>query len=385
MLKRFLEQFSQILKLTEHSSIVESDNEYVAETVKLYPLLSEDDKNRLFDIIKGFGAVEDQARLYFEFLCLQYYKDARYADDILDCVLLGEMELTRRFFYLSVLDRVLFMTGLTADYAKRAALESKLVSGVIEGREEVLRYRPYSGRDRKKVVIVIRPFLGEYHSPSLQTINLDNYLRKLGYDTYYVSFCENDILSEYAMDICAPFKRSELFSGTNRFEYSCFDMVLKGSHFDLHAGTMGDDIISIVEHISQINPEFVIGIEGSNIVADVCTKITDVISMNVVDDLPVTLSDYVLRYFPGELKNDYINAERYGKCIFEAKYDNELMPYNDGNDEIPVLSPEGFHICLMGNRLDEEINDEMLEVIRKLLTEVPKADLLFQNYILQEK
>ncbi len=377
MLKRFLELFSCIIDKAQEQSIVEADNEIVAETVRIYPNLSEEEETVFFDIIKGFGDQGYQIRLYFEFLCLHFYKDKRYADDILDCLLTHDIELSRRLNYFTILVREAFMAGVTTDYVKSDLLEKRLVE-IIRGRAATFPdYLPYRTRNSKLIVIVIRPFLGEYHSPSLQTINLDNYLRKLGYETIYISFSDNNLLSKYAFDTCAPFERNALFTGINRFEYSCFDMTIKGLHFDLRPETLADDVNALAVYIAQINPEFVIGIEGCNILADICTLFTDVITMNVVDDLPVTLSDCVLRYFPGEYGKEYLNAVKHKKTIFEAKYDNELMPYNDKNSEAVVLEPGKFHICIMGNRLDDDIDGNMLDLIRSTATNVPATDMVF--------
>ncbi len=377
LLKRFLELFSVIIEKTEKTSVIGSDDSDVTESAAIYPSLSYEEKKAVFNIVRGFGDQGYDFRLYFEFMCLHFYKDAMYAEDILDCLLYYDMDLTRRFNYYSILTREMFLAQVSADYCKSMELENMLAGQIIKESGRSWKYIPYDERNSKSVVIIIRPFLGEYHSPTLQIINLDNYLRKLGYKTFYVSYSDNALLREYAQDVPTPFKRSVFIEGNRRFEYKCFDRVIEGIHYDLSAASFADDIGCLAEQISQIAPEFVIGVEGSNILADICTVFTDVISMNVVDDLPVTLSDCVLRYFPGEYKNEYLNADNYGKIVYEAKYDNELMPYNDGEDDELDLRPGRFYVCIMGNRLDEELDDEMLGIIRKLLDEVDEADILF--------
>lgn len=376
MIKEFLTLFSQLIDITQSVTVVDDDNETVRQTVELYQLLTEDEKIILFDTVKSFGEQSDAYRLYFEFLCLHYYKDRRYSDDILDCLLSLEIDVDRRQNYYAILGRDLFVAGLASDYDKRLKLERIIVDKIRAGAAEFPEYIPYDRRELGTVVFIIRPFLGEYHSPTLQTINMDNYLRKLGYRTFYISYCDNEILKKYKSDICAPFVRSVLFSGIGKFEYNCFGRKIEGLHFDLRADSMVEDLNALAVYISQINPEFVIGIEGGNILADLCTGFTDVITMNVVDDLPVTISDSVLRYFPGTYKNGYKRASEYNKTIFDAAYDNELMPYNDGGERIELASGR-FHVCIMGNRLDNELDDKMLEVIRRLALQVPETDMVF--------
>lgn len=375
MFKEFLTLLSRIIESVQNNPVIDTDNVSVKRMIEIYPLLSEDEKNSLYEIIRSFDDQGIEYRLYFEFLCLHLYKDKRYADDIVECLLSYEMSTDKKYDYYANLGREMFVAGISADYTKSVRLE-EMIANEIRGEDNLAGYIPYDERDKGSIVIVIRPFLGEYHSPTLQTINLDNYLRKLGYRTIYISYSDNIILRKYAGNVCAPFLRSELFDGTGRFEYSCFGMKIEGIHFELGAESMIDDINTIADHISQINPEFIIGIEGGNILADICTRFTDVITMNVVDDLPVTLSDCVLRYFPGEYRNRYKNANEYGKRIYDAAYDNELMPYNEQGDGIKL--PEGkFHVCIMGNRLDDELDDRMLEVIRGLVKEVPESDIVF--------
>ena len=353
------------------------EDEVVAETVGIYPTLSEEEKATLFEVIRSFGDQGYDFRLYYEFFCLHFYKDKRYADDILECLLSYDMEYTRRLNYCSVLAREMFLAGIMVNYAKCVELESLIVKEIKDKLSDIPDYIPYSERNSKSVVIVIKPFLGEYHSPSLQTINLGNYMRQLGYDTFYLSYCENGIFIKYGHDICSPFVRNTLYEGTGAFEYECFDTVIKGFHSDLHVETMAEDLNALAERILEINPVFVIGIEGYNILADLCASFTDVICMNVVDDLPVTLSPYVLRYFPGEYRNRYINAADFNRTVFDAKYDNELMPYNDEDGEKIELDAARFNICIMGNRLDDEIDEDMRALIRRLLEKVPETFMLF--------
>lgn len=376
MIKEFLTVFSQLIETAQTVTVLNDDNETARQTVKLYSSLTEDEKVFFFDIVKSFGDQGDEYRLYFEYLCLHLYKDKRFADDILDCLLTFDMDTDRKHNYYMVLGRELFVAGISADYSKSVMLEEMLVEEIISKADILLERRSYNDRDIGSVVIVIKPFLGEFHSPTLQTINLDNYLRKLGYRTFYISYCDNEILRKYANDVCAPFTRSELFTGIGKFEYDCFGMKVEGLHFDLRADSMVDDINALAVHISQINPEFVVGIEGGNILADICTKFTDVITMNVVDDLPVTVAGSVLRYFPGEYRNRYLRAGEYNKTVFDAAYDNELMPYNNDGEKIK-LTPGKFHVCIMGNRLDDELNDDMLNIVRTLAESVPETDMVF--------
>ena len=366
----------KIIERTCNCRIIDTEDETVQRSVALYPGLSEDDKSDFFDIIKGFDDQGYDFRLYYEFLCVHLYKDKRFADDIIDVLISTDMDTDRRHNYYMVLGREMFVAGMTADYSKSVRLEEMLVEEIISKADILPERRSYNDRDIGSVVIVIKPFLGEFHSPTLQTINLDNYLRKLGYRTFYISYCDNEILRKYAKDVCAPFTRSVLFSGIGKFEHDCFGMKIEGLHFDLRADSMVDDINALAVHISQINPEFVIGVEGGNILSDICTKFTDVITMNVVDDLPVTVADSVLRYFPGDYKNGYIKANEYNKTVFDAAYDNELMPYNNEGERIK-LTPGKFHVCIMGNRLDDELNDDMLKIIRTLTDRVPETDVIF--------
>ena len=366
----------KIIERTSSSWIIDNEDADMQRMAALYNGLSEEEKSSVFEIVKGFKDQGYAFRLYFEFLFLHFFKDKRYAEDILSVLLTEKIDTDRKLNYYTVLGRELFLSGIAPDYSTGLRLEKELSEEVISKAGIFPEWRPYDERDRGTVVIVMRPFLGEYHSPSLQTINLDHYLRKLGFKTFYISYSDNELLKKYARDICTPFTRSVLYSGIGKFESDCFDMKIEGLHFDLRADTAVDDLNALAVHISQIDPEFVIGIEGGNILADICTGFTDVITMNVVDDLPLTAADSVLRYFPGEYKNGYKDAENLGKTVFDAPYDNELMPYNTGDEQIDIPA-DGFHICIMGNRLDDEIDEGMLDIIKTLAERVSSTDMVF--------
>lgn len=366
------------MKIVERTSsrwIIDPEDADLQRSVALYQGLSEDEKSSVFEIVKGFEDQGYEFRLYFEFLFLHLYKDKRYADDILDVLISEKIDTDRRLNYNTVLGRELFLAGIIPDHLPGMRLEKMITDDVVSKAEMFPEWRSYDERDRGTIVIVIRPFLGEYHSPTLQTINLDHYFRKLGYRTFYISYSDNELLKKYARDICMPFTRSVLYNGIGKFEFECFDMKIEGLHFDLRADSVIDDLNALAVHISQINPEFVIGIEGGNILADICTGFTDVITMNVVDDLPITVADCVLRYFSGEYRNGYKDASLLQKTVFDAPYDIELNPYNNGDDKIEILE-DGFNICIMGNRLDDEIDDSMLEVIKNLAEKIPSTNLV---------
>ena len=376
MFKEFLETFSKIVEIMPDPSITDSDNELVKKMTEAFPRLSDKEKELFREVIKSFDDLGFENRLYFDLFCLHNFKDPGFAEDILDVLITEQMDVARRYNYLFALNRELFLSGIRADYGKRLAIEKSMVSEIRNKAELFPEYIPYGKRNEKNVVIVINPFLGAYHSPSLASLSLGYYLTRLGYNVYYVSVNENEIFEYSGSEVYIASLKNRLYNGITEFEYDCFGFMIRGLHFDLRKDHMADDINALAVHISRMAPEFVIGVEGCNILADICSLFTDVVLMNIVDDLPVTLTDITMRYFAGELQNDYINASKYGKVIFDAVFQNAFQPFNQG-EETAGLPEDRFLVCLVGNRLDEEINNKMQETILTVLREVPEADMVF--------
>ncbi|MBO4910268.1 MAG: glycosyltransferase [Lachnospiraceae bacterium] len=376
MFKEFLEAFSNIVGRIPDPSVTDPEDEHVKKMIMLYPRLSDSEKRSFREMITSFDDLGFENRLYFDFFGLHNFKDQCFAEDILDVLTTEDMEPSKRYNYQIVLGRELFLSGVRADYRKRLAVEEKIVQQIRESAQLFPEYIPYRDRNKKTVVIMISPFLGAYHSPSMVAISLGYYLEQLKYKVYFVSVNDNEILEHFGSDVYLAFIRNKLYNGITEFEYDCFGYVIKGLHFDLRTGSMADDLSALAVHISRMAPEFIVGVESSNILADICSLYTDVISMNIVDDLPVTLSNITLRYFAGDMKNEYVNADIYGKKVFHAVFQNAFQPFNRG-EEIKGLPEDRFLICIMGNRLDDELGDEMLEVMREVLHGIPETDFVF--------
>ncbi len=376
MLKEFLEVFSKIIEMVPDRSVTDPDNEFVKKTIELYTGLSEREKDSLLQIVKSFSENGFEYRAYFDLYCLHNFKDARFAEDLLDILISEDMDCSRRYNYMFVLGRELFLAHIRCDYIKRLTIEEMIVKEIRNKSELFPDYMPYEKRNKGLVVIIINPFLGIYHSPSLASVSLGYYLEQLGYNVSYVSLNDNDILRKNSTDDYISYIRNSLYNGITRFEYSFFDRTISGLHFDLRSEVIADDINALAVHISQIAPEFVIAVEGGNVLADVCTLFTDVVCMNVVNDLPVTMSKITMRYFAGELSNDYIYAEEYGKIIIDAVFQNAFQPFNRG-EEKTRLPEDCFLICVMGNRLDDELGGEMVERIREIVREIPRVNFVF--------
>ena len=377
VIRDFLKCFSKIIDKVIEEGVVSRDDELVTKTTDMYPNLSETDKDSVLQTVRSFGDYGYGNRLFFDLFCFHYYRDLRFADDIADVLLSCEMDYREMYNYMVVQNRELFLAGMGIDYAKRLAVEDSVVGMIKDGIPDFPAYIPYDKRTKKKVVMILAPFIGIYHAPSQKAINFDMYLEKLGYSVFYISVNDNDILSSHSADLPFVFgNRNVLFDGVKEFEYNCFGRVIKGLHFDLRNDHMITDLGFLTDYIAGINPEFVIGIENCNILADLCTYYTDVVSINMVDDLPITLSKYVLRMGEGEYHNDYKNAKAYGKIVMDAAFSDIILPFNRSEDDYS-LPDDRFLICIMGNRLDLEVDKTMQEKIRELIRDVPEADILF--------
>ncbi len=137
-------------------------------------------------------------------------------------------------------------------------------------------------------------------------------------------------------------------------------------------------IDSILEEIYNLNPNFIISIGGSNILADMCNNFTDVYTYGTTRDTPIAKTKYLVKSLnTTKIKETLINDKQsiieipQGFFGLEDKYEES---YTREEFEIPK---DLFLISIVGNRLEEELSDKFIDICKDILTKNKNTGIVF--------
>lgn len=227
-------------------------------------------------------------------------------------------------------------------------------------------YRRLEERNQNKIIIITSQFLGVGHSPTLRVLDYSYTIKKyLKKDVF--------IINDSGLNFhCTPYLETLHFNYIDdyckmqRIEY-------KGEQFGFYQVGVkmpNIDVISqIRDFIYEENPLFVFNIGASNITTDICTKFTTTVSLPCSFKIPITCSKYLLlgRQIEDEDSESLRALEPYQKVI-ETNINYEMRESNVVYTREQFGIPEDkFTIVIVGNRLDEELNFEFIELINKII------------------
>lgn len=134
----------------------------------------------------------------------------------------------------------------------------------------------------------------------------------------------------------------------------------------------------MLEEIYTLKPNFIISIGGSNILADMCNNFADVYTYGTTRDTPIAKTKYLVKSLnTREIKEILINDKQsiievpQGFFGLEDKYDES---YTREEFEIPK---DLFLISIVGNRLEEELSDEFIDICKDILTKNKDTGIVF--------
>ncbi|GEM_PF-6244658 len=240
-------------------------------------------------------------------------------------------------------------------------------------------YRFLQNRNSNKIIIITSQFLSQAHAPTIRVLDysytIQKYLKK-----------KVTIINDSGMN----FNKNECFEPSIQYnfmkDYNNISYIeYKDEKFNfLQINSEMPDIpmiIQILDFIYELNPLFVYNIGGSSLVSDLCTDFTTTICLPCSNAIPVSMSKYLL---VGHKINQNDNSrldrlEPYQKII-ETEVNYKIRPSNLlYSREQFGISRESFLIVIIGNRLNKEIDNSFINIVKKIL-ELKNIQILFVGY-----
>lgn len=243
-------------------------------------------------------------------------------------------------------------------------------------------YCPVEKRNRKRIVIVTSQILDDNHSPTQVVLHTTYVLQQcLGYEVL-LFVCPPDAGIKPELWYYPVHMRSqELFRNFSmRVEFR--DTFFDGYQINMQKGCQ-KEYDMMLEIIHAWNPWFVLDMGSCNPVIDLTNHFTTLVSMGMSIECPVTEADILLRF---EKLSESVEME-YQK-VFEKTGQKQIflegtMPILMGETDEKCdrkelnLPEDDFLIVIVGNRLDEEISDEFVQILRAIVENEENVSFVF--------
>ena len=255
------------------------------------------------------------------------------------------------------------------DYQRRKDIY-KFISNEVQRVITINEYIPIKKR-KKVIIIVISQLFNVEHAPTRKALHICGFFEKLGYKVRFAVFLIK------ARDISGMWMDyRELLNITDKtglFEGDVGEEKIEGYNLQIEYYDQLNDIQKIVDYIYGLKPEFVFEIGDMTLIGDICNNFTDVVTMALTKGVPISNSKFIARYFR------YTEAEN---IEFKSKLSGEQIvidvPHVSTNFEVLNskivyskadfgIRDDTFLIIVAGNRLDDEITEDFLEVLYKAL------------------
>ncbi len=232
---------------------------------------------------------------------------------------------------------------------------------------EGLEYRPQAERNSDIIVMCTSQFLKEGHAPTTRVLDYSYvFQRHLGKKVIIINDAGMHYYESPDLEGVVSFNYYEEHSSRQYIEH-------RGERFEfLQVGLRMPDIgviNELVRMIYSINPLFVYNIGGSCLTSDLCTPFVTTASLPCSFSFPVTAGQYLLlgrELMPAD--NERLQTLMPHQSVivtnFNYTFRESTRVYTRAEFSIPE---DAFVISVVGNRLDDEINEDFVMLLNGIL------------------
>lgn len=255
-----------------------------------------------------------------------------------------------------------------------------LYSYIFESLQDYLKidypYLEISERNKDVIVIISSQFLGFNHAPTRRVMDYSYAIQKeLGKKVIIIN------------DAGMNFYRSEHLPGTLYPNYidkysQISSLPYKDGDFEflqVDSQMPNVNIINqLLKMIYEINPLLVFNIGASSLVTDLCSNFTTTASLPCSHYIPISRSKYLVVARKIDKRDDErIKRIAVNQDIIETVLNYKFVEYSEIYDKEQFGLPEdSFVIAVVGNRLDDEVGMEFLELLDKM-SDIVNVHILF--------
>lgn len=343
-----------------------------AELEREYLQFTGEEKKQVGNIMMTQFEVNDI--LYVLFIVINYIKLEDFQGYLMENILRGEFDA-----YTGSMLQYQALCYVKGEYRKKRILNKRNIMNYERILGANYPYIPMEKRNRKRIVIVTGQLLGIVHSPTRVIMNMAYVLqRHLGYQLlFFVCPCNSNQV---------PLENQWHYQQVEKIDEDFENMPVRIMHqnekFDGYQISMGIESLKeyhmMLSLIHAWNPFFVIDADTTNGVVGLIKNFTTLVSFPMSSECPISEADILVRT---ERKDD-ATEEEYAEMLGE--HQTQLFM----KEKFPVIVEESqshytraelglpedkFLIAVVGNRLVADINQEFVQIMKRIIEKEPRA------------
>lgn len=343
----------------------------------------------IVEVINGVG---DNERL--DALIIQYEDFTDEEKNMVHRLILEQFDVKDSILILSFINNVMKLPGFSLDMAKqiykvdygfkelimlelqtknipyklKKKLHERVVCDLASNLTRRYEYIPVENRVKNRIVIIAEQLLSLRHAPTKLVMEYIYTLVKYYEYDVRLYVCTEDYM--VAPDVALNgYVYNSVDYNTNVVEYKG----IKIPYYQyLLSETSWEQYEKMLRDIYDYNPEFVLELGVINPIADLPEIFTTTVNQSMQIKAPVSEADILLRYVQMDetAEREYQEAlsphqiQLFMNKKFPALFDITGKSYK--REELG-LSADKFVVAIVGNRLDIEVTDEFLEIIKDIL------------------
>ena len=348
----------------------EEKRECFAAMENEYRHFTETEQRNIRDVMMTQFEVNDM--IYVFSIMIRYMEIKDFHEDTMRNILRGNFDgCTGSMLEYQVL------VWVKGQYSKKRILYKRNMISYGKVLEMDYPYLPMETRNRKRIVIVTGQLLGIMHSPTRVIFNMVYILQKyLGYEVLlFACPCNMPVLGEiwYGQRVENSEKRFEdvPIKGIYR------DEIFRGYQIDMKTGSL-KEYSMMLSLIHAWNPMLVIDADTTNAIAGLIGTFTTLASFPMSTECPISEGNILIRSGrkDDETEKEYIDmlGEHQRQLFIEEKFPVlvEESPNHYTRTELG-LPEDKFLIAVVGNRLFIDVNQELAQVMRRIIEKMPNA------------
>lgn len=239
------------------------------------------------------------------------------------------------------------------------------------------KYINSSLRNKNRIVIITNQLLNIGHAPTRNIIDYSINLKELGKEVLIINS------ADCIKNNCMPFYNAFVANYIEQYSNVNFLRVDDKNIFKFYQSKddMPNylDIQNIINLIYEFNPLFVFSL-GDCFVGDICSEFTDVVSMIFGGGMPACRYSN-LAITRKALPEDSIIMKKIGVCkdkTFQIHYTFMKKDKISDVSRRKLNIPEDvFVLCIVGNRLNEELTEDYILKLKYILEKIDKVTIVF--------
>jgi hypothetical protein len=256
------------------------------------------------------------------------------------------------------------------NYEHRRKVHKMQLNQMTEQLEVRYPYVPWEDRNENLVIVVTNQLLYDQHAPSRNVKDICSALMDMGKEVLLIVAVDKENDNDLEQSWCNPLFINYIDEYTGKFKLTYYQQDISGYQILLHKNNL-QEIRDIIGDIYNLKPQFIWYMGGTSVFADICNTFTTVASMPFASGYTISDASIMIEH-THDISDEHVKTEEY------IAKEHQIMMHFDYQQKIRLsnhkysrkdfnLLEDSFLITVIGNRLDDEITPDFMELLSKLL------------------